>query len=104
MADPIRSLAEYPYVVLRVRCNQCKRANSYRLARLAEAFGAGISMDDLMGKLFVDCPWRLDPSRPKYRKYEAKCLAYLPDLHPQPRPPDLPPGLLKLRVIVGGRG
>lgn len=100
-------LVEYPYVVLRVACDQCKRFNAYRIARLGAAYGGDISLDDLMDRLFFDCPWRLPGRLP--RKYEARCLAYLRDLHPMPRPPDLPPGMAKLHLVhsqdlVDGRG
>lgn len=97
------TLADYPYIVLRTCCRPCKRMNAYRLARLAEAYGANITMDQLMDRLFGDCPWRLTGGRERPRKYEARCLGYLPDLHPMPRPPDLPPALSKLRVIEGGK-
>jgi hypothetical protein len=101
---PVLTLADYPYIVVRVRCEPCRRANAYRLARLAQAFGAGATMDEVMDRLFLDCPYRLTDGRQQPRKYEPRCLAFLQDLHPRPRPPDLPAGLLKLRVVDGGKG
>jgi len=101
--ETVSCLADYPYVVLRARCNQCRRDHRYRLARLAEAYGAAATMDEVMDRLFRDCPYALRDGRVKPRKYEARCLAYLPDLHPRPRPPDLPPGLMALQVIEGGK-
>lgn len=98
MAD---SLATYPYVVVRIGCRLCKRAGSYRLARLAQKYGAETSLDALMEQLAMDCPHR--PDRRKPRKYEANCEARFVDLHhPDPLSPDLPPAMMRLRV-VGGR-
>lgn len=100
--DEVVTLASYPFVAVRVRCDQCKRSGVYRLARLAEAFGAEASMDAVVGNLTHDCPWRLDRNE-KRRKYQAACFAFLPDLHSPPRPPDLPPGMMKLAVVKGGK-
>jgi len=54
----IRRLADYPYVLVRLRCEVCNRAGAYRLARLAVKFGAEILLDDLILRLSADCPWR----------------------------------------------
>ena len=40
----------YPFVVVRIGCDLCERAGAYRLARLAEKFGAGISLDELLSR------------------------------------------------------
>lgn len=99
MAD---TLATYPYVVVRLGCRLCKRSGSYRLARLAEKYGARTSLEDVMEQLAMDCPHRLEPHQ-RRRKYEAVCEARFVDLYdPNPLPPDLPPALMRLRV-VGGR-
>jgi hypothetical protein len=50
---------------------------------------------DLTDRFSYDCLWRAE-ARPKAGK--SACGVYLPDLA-NPRPPDLPPGLLKLRLI-----
>lgn len=42
----IRRLVDFPYVLVRLRCDTCKRAGAYRLARLAEKYGAEILVDD----------------------------------------------------------
>jgi hypothetical protein len=34
-AMPVRRLVDFPYVLVRLRCDVCKRAGAYRLARLA---------------------------------------------------------------------
>jgi hypothetical protein len=44
----IRRLVDYPWVLVRVRCEVCKRAGAYRLARLAVKYGAEILFDDLI--------------------------------------------------------
>src|SRR5947209_2405538 len=95
-------LASFPYVVVRIGCDACKRIGSYRLARLAAKYGAEIRMDDLLDRLAGDCPdWR--PRHP----YRPGCKARFVDLYQEPpRPPDLPAALLPprgLRVVGGGR-
>ena len=57
----VRRLVDFPYVLVRLRCDVCKRAGSYRLARLAVKYGAEILLDDLIARLSADCPWRDDP-------------------------------------------
>jgi hypothetical protein len=89
---PLRRLVDYPYVLVRLRCDVCHRAGAYRLARLAGKFGAEILLDDLLARLSADCPWREEP--------RGTCGARFSDLPPQ-RPPDLP--VRKLRMLEGGR-
>lgn len=102
---PPRRLSEYPYVVVRIRCDLCKRAGAYRLARLAAAHGPETELEDLLDRLTLDCPYTRAPlDRRKKRKYTAMCEARFPDIFtPRPRPPDLPPGMGGLRVLDGGR-
>src|SRR5437868_7401236 len=57
----VRRLVDFPYVLVRLRCDTCKRAGAYRLARLAIKFGAEILLDDLIVRLSADCPWRDEP-------------------------------------------
>ena len=40
----VRRLVDYPYVLVRLRCDVCKRAGAYRLARLAVKYGAEICL------------------------------------------------------------
>jgi hypothetical protein len=94
-AMPVRRLVDFPYVLVRLRCDVCKRAGAYRLARLAVKYGAEILLDDLIVRLSADCPWRDEP--------RGSCGARFADL-PPPFPPDLPPALLRLRVVKGGKG
>jgi hypothetical protein len=90
----IRRLVHYPYVLVRLQCDACKRAGFYRLARLAVKYGAEILLDDLLLRLSADCPWRDEP--------RGTCQVRFADLPPQ-RPPDLPPVMRRLRVVQGGR-
>lgn len=48
-------LLSYPYVIVRLKCAACHREGSYRLARLAEKYGAGIEMDGLLLHLVGAC-------------------------------------------------
>jgi hypothetical protein len=88
-------LAFYPFVVVRIACRVCSRTGSYRLARLAAKFGPEITLRDLTDRFSYDCLWRAE-ARSKAGK--SACGVYLPDLA-NPRAPDLPPGLSKLRLI-----
>jgi hypothetical protein len=45
-----------------------------------------------------DCLWQ---AQARSKRGVSSCGVYLPDLD-QPRPPDLPPGLVKLRLIKNG--
>jgi hypothetical protein len=88
-------LAFYPFVVVRIACRVCSRSGSYRLARLAAKFGPEITLRALTDRFSYDCLWRAE-ARSKAAK--SACGVNLPALA-NPRPPDLPPGLLKLRLI-----
>ena len=91
-------LAFYPFVVVRIACRVCSRRGSYRLARLAAKFGPEITLDDLTARFSYDCLWRAEA---RGKRGVSSCGVYLPDLV-QPRPPDLPPSLVKLRLIKNG--
>jgi hypothetical protein len=75
----IRRLVDYPWVLIRLRCEVCKRAGSYRLARLAVKYGAEILLGDLLMRLSSDCPWRDEP--------RGTCGVRFSDLPPR-RSPD----------------
>jgi hypothetical protein len=98
-----QTLATYPFVVVRVACHVCKRGGNYRLARLAVKFGADMTIADLIEHIAFDCPWRRPPKERHPGKYEPKCGAFFPDLDGPPRPPDLPPAMIALRLVSGGR-
>ena len=77
------------------RLRVCSRRGSYRLARLAAKFGPEISLRDLTDRFSYDCLWRAEA---RSKKGKSACGVYLPDLE-QPRPPDAPPGMVKLRLV-----
>jgi hypothetical protein len=88
----LRRLADFPYVLVRLRCDLCKRAGSYRLARLAVKFGSEIL-------LFTRAPLgRLSLARRSARKPVRR---FFSDLPPR-RPPDIPVRK-RLRVVSGGK-
>jgi hypothetical protein len=91
----LRRLVDFPYGLVRLRCDICKRAGAYRLARLAVKFGSEILLDDLVARLSADCPWRDEPRG-------HGCGARFADLPPR-RPPDMPDGK-RLRIVAGGKG
>jgi hypothetical protein len=94
--DDRERLALYPFVVVRIACRVCSRRGSYRLARLAAKYGPEITLRDLTDR-FYDCLWR---AQARSKKGKSACGAYLPDLEHK-RPPDLPPGMVKLRLVKG---
>ncbi len=99
------NLAAFPYVVVRVGCPQCPdRQGSYRLARLAAKFGPETPLDEVLDRIAMDCPWRDVPRGRAKSQYVPKCKAHFVDLERPGRPPDLPPGVMKLRVVQGGKG
>jgi hypothetical protein len=92
-------LRDYPYVVVRFACRHCPRLGRYRVAVLAERYGADIEMEDLLEAVSASCGTRAS-------KRAHACGAYFPDLPPE-KPPDLPRALLpreRLKIIRGGRG
>jgi hypothetical protein len=90
------TLSKYPFVVVRIGCEACKRQGSYRLARLAAKFTPEILLPDLLKCLTADCPWQ-NPHHP----YQGQCQARYIDLEPLMRPPDAPRA--RLQVIQGSR-
>ena len=90
-------LAFYPFVVVRTACRVCSRSGSYRLARLAAKYGPEITLRDLTERFSYDCLWRAEA---RSKKGKSACGVYLTDLEHK-RPPDLPPGMVKLRLVKG---
>lgn len=86
-------LVDYPFVMVRIRCDTCKRSGQSKLARLSAKYGCEITLDELLERISRDCPWRKDGAFQK-----SGCGIYCPDLPPR-LPPDLPAGLLKLRAV-----
>jgi hypothetical protein len=79
------TLSGYPYVIVRLACTECSRTGSYRLARLAEKYGAQIDMLQLLEFLAGDCRYWGRPRHPIHKG----CGAYFCDLE-SGKPPDLP--------------
>jgi hypothetical protein len=96
----VERLSDFPWIVVRVGCNLCGRNGQYRLAA---RFGPDISLDDLLDRLAADCPWRRPPGQRRAGKYDAKCHACYADLMFSRPPPDLPPAMRRLRVVIGGK-
>ncbi|GHA28268.1 hypothetical protein GCM10007989_25390 [Devosia pacifica] len=94
-------IVDYPFVVCRIKCRMCVRRGQYRLARLAQKYGADTSLAHMLHLLTIDCPWNTDRRKPQ--KYAKGCGAFLPDIEGPPRPPDLPPALGGLVPIEGGK-
>ena len=96
--NPDGRLREYPYIVVRFACRECPRIGRYRLAVLAERFGADADLATVLEAISASCPRQLEshPGR--------GCRAYYPDLPPT-QPSDLPADLRpqRLRLIMGGR-
>jgi hypothetical protein len=92
-------LRDYPYVTVRFACRHCPRLGRYRVAVLAERYGADVDMDEVLEAVSSSC-------RGRSGERGMKCGAYFPDLPPE-KPPDLPRALLpreRLKLIRGGRG
>ncbi|MCX8254649.1 hypothetical protein RHAL1_00610 [Beijerinckiaceae bacterium RH AL1] len=85
---PLRSrmrLSSYPYVTVRVACSRCPRRGAYRLARLADRYGAEITLPYLIEALAADCKLR---DHRRLNLYD-RCGAHFPDVM-SPKPPDEP--------------
>jgi hypothetical protein len=54
-----------------------------------------ITLRDLLDRFSYDCLWRAEA---RSQRGQSACGVYLPDLE-QKRPPDKPPGMVKLRLV-----
>jgi len=70
--DPPLRLRDYPYVVVRFACRDCPRLGRYRLAVLAERFGAEVAMVDILEAIAGNF------ARNRERHPGRRCQAYLP--------------------------
>jgi hypothetical protein len=102
----VERLSEFPWVIVRVDCPLCPyRKGQYRLARLAEKYGAAIRLCDLIDRIALDCPRKSLPWERPPDQYDPRCKARFTDLEATSRPPpDLPPMMRKLTVVQGGKG
>ena len=62
------SLGEFPLGVVRIECERCGRAGSYRLDGLMARFGPDIALPDLLVALSA-CERRADFSKPCGARY-----------------------------------
>ena len=87
-------LAFYPFIVVRIACRVRSRGGSYRLARLA-----AISAPKSAFVISQSASPIIASGKPRRAASAAGARGvYLPDLE-QPRPPDVRPGLVKLRLV-----
>jgi hypothetical protein len=76
-------------------CQTFSTGFSKAVGCLAAKYGPEISLLDLTDRFSYDCLWRAEA---RSKKGKSACGVYLPDLE-QPRPPDVPPGLVKLQLV-----
>ncbi len=101
----VERLSDFPWVVARVDCPLCPhRKGQYRLARLAEKYGADIQLCDLIDRIAFDCPWKSHPGERPRNQYGPKWKERFTDLEATSAPPpDLPPMMRKLTVFRSGQ-
>ena len=102
----MRALAkDFLWVIIRTDCPLClHQKGQYRLARLAEKYGADFQLCNLLDTIAFDCPRKSQPGERPPNQYNPKCKARFTDLTvTSSPPPDLPPMMRKLTVIQGGR-
>ncbi len=87
-------LSSYPYVVVRIACSKFPRQGAYKLARLADRYGAETEMVRLLQQLAGDC--KLSVCR---RPGIDVCGAFFPDINPQLPPGASASGRPKLRAV-----
>ena len=90
-----RTLDYYPFVVFRVACYRCRRQGTYRLARLAERYGAQAPLIAVLEEIAKDCPYW-------YRRHAGNpvCGAHLCDLVDEFGKPAREPYLAALDMSV----
>lgn len=95
------TLLNYPYVMVRIRCDDCNRSGGYRLARLVEKFGVNYPLYEMLKDLtYPTCGRNPENRRGKGRYLDRqKCAARFYDLGSK-REPDLPPGVMPKRESV----
>jgi hypothetical protein len=101
----VERLSDFPWMIVRIDCPICPhRKGQYRLARLAEKYGADIPLCDLLARIALDCPRESLPRERSPNQSDSRCKARFTDLEATSRPPpDLSPMMRKLIVIRGGK-
>ena len=87
----------YPYIVVRFSCRHCPRIGRYRVAVLAERYGADIEMDDLLEEVSASC-------RARVSERALACGAYFPDCAAGKAATRALLPRERLKLIRGGRG
>lgn len=72
-------------MIVRVACSRCPRKGQYRLARLAERYGAELELPWVIHELAKDCELR----KTLNISSRDQCRAHFPDIA-SGRPPDDP--------------
>ena len=92
----IMRLSEYPYVVVRIGCSKCSRKGAYKLARLADRYGAEAEIQAVLSQLAGDCA-----QRDVRLCVHDFCGAFFPDLSGggSPDMPRAAPTKPKLRAV-----
>jgi hypothetical protein len=77
----------------------CTRGPNFPLSRLESRLMWSLLHADpgSVSRFSYDCHWRAEA---RSKKGKSACGVYLPDLEHK-RPPDLPPGMVKLRLVKG---
>ena len=96
-------LMHWPYVVIRIRCEFCARGRDARLALCAAYYGPRTTIGDLLEAFKAKCHRHAPATGGRTQKYGMKCTAMVLDLGDPGRPPDLPAGMTRLRVVRGGK-
>ena len=71
-----RSLGEFPLGIVRVECERCGRAGSYRRDGLMARFGPDIALPDLLMEL-AQCERRRDFPKPCGARYTDLSLIHI---------------------------
>lgn len=84
-----KTLADYPFVIVRLDCSLCPRRGRYRLARLVARYGPDADVDLVRRDLAKPCPLLEN----KGSGMRPACHVSYPDLQRCRRPPpDVPHG------------
>ncbi|WP_237478270.1 hypothetical protein [Lichenibacterium dinghuense] len=83
-----RHLVDWPLVLVDVECSLCPRLGRYRLARLAERYGAAVPLARLLELIAADCTLMKPGEKPRH--YEARCGIRYVVPPAEPLPADAP--------------
>jgi hypothetical protein len=95
-------LLNWPWVLIRFRCDHCHRRGDAKLAACAARYGEFVTIGELLQIFRRSCPNSPEMRQRRQQKYGVKCTGYVADLGVPP-PPDLPPAMAAWTVIEGGK-